>query len=128
MLRTQFLIPAAYGVLALSSLIIPACWICDDDRALITACDRIREAVNQVEISCDLPPTSDVVICGAVCTDYGRCPDDETVAACTDAIRGLGCDAIPSRDAYASLDACVDIFADMVASCESSSGDFDDDD
>ena len=129
MLRTQsLLISAAYGLLVLSSLLVRACWICDDERALITACERIREAVHEVEVSCNLPPTSELVICGSVCEDRGSCPDDSTVTACTDAIRLLGCDAIELRGSYANLEACADIFSDMAASCESSSGDFDDDD
>lgn len=127
-MASRHLFSAAYLAIAVTAVTVPACWICDDERALITACDRIREAVHEVELACELPPTSQLVICGAVCEDYGSCPDAAEVAACTDAIRTLGCDAIGVRTSYADLPACAEIFTEMASSCRRSSGSFDDDD
>lgn len=127
MLRSTPLFIASY--LALAALAsTSACLVCDDETALIGACDAIHAAVNEVELGCALAASASFAVCGNVCSDYGSCPDDTEVAVCTDAIRALGCDGIQSRASYTELDACADIFVDMADSCSSSSSGDDDDD
>ena len=127
MSRSSVFAAAGYALLSLLAAVSPACFLCDNEYALIEACDAIAAAVQEVEASCGLSPSGEELVCGTVCTDYGTCPDQVTIDECTAAIRSLGCDAIGARASYTGLEACADIFEGMVDSC-SSSGDDDWDD
>ena len=122
----------SYLACGLAAVALEGCGCFDGEDSARDSCRELTAAVNHVRVSCNLPETDDVAVCGTVCSGPAGCQDRTDVRTCAYAIEELSCDDISVTERYRNLVECAAIFSDIAHSCdESDSGDshdFDDDD